>query len=112
MVDDPVRKYLNSKIELDKVEQKVQNMAKMIAEVGDALKRDPWSFMVSNVDVGFPPEVAMSRSPSLNANDWLTARQIAELLAAMHRARHDAVNAWMSLEKTDRENLSPPKGAG
>ena len=111
MAEDSVRKYLDAKAELDRAKQKVSDIAKLIAEVGDALKRDPWSLMVSNVDVGFPPEVAMGGSRSLNADNWPTARQIAELLSTMHKARHGAVNAWASLSKSDRENLTPPEGA-
>lgn len=112
MSEDPVRKYLDAKAELDKAEQRVQNMARKIAEAGDALRRDPWSFMVSNVDVGFPPEVAMSSAAhSLNAREWLTAKQIAEELSAMHKAQHEAVNLWTALSNADRQNLTPPKGA-
>jgi len=111
MAEDPVRNYLDAKAELDKTKQKVSDITKLIAEVGEALKRDPWSLMISNVDVGFPPEVAMGESRSLNANNWPTARQIAELLSAMHKARHGAVNAWASLSGPDRENLTPPEGA-
>lgn len=111
MAEDSVRKYLDAKAELDRAKQKVNDITKLIAEVGDALKRDPWSLMVSNVDVGFPPEVAMGGSRSLNANNWPTARQIAELLSAMHKARHGAVSTWASLSKSDRENLTPPEGA-
>ena len=77
----------------------LNDITKIITEEGDALKRDPWSLMVSNVDVGFPPEVAMGGARSLNANNWPTARQIAELLSAMHKTRHGAINAWASLSK-------------
>ncbi len=111
MAEDPIRKYLDAKIKLDKAKQKVNDMTKLIVEVGNALNRNPWSFMVSNVDVGFPPEVAMGGSRSLNANNWPTAKNIAELLSAMHDARHEAVNAWASLSQSDRSNLTPPEGA-
>lgn len=111
MAGDSVRKYLDAKADLDRAKQEINDITKLIAEVGDALKRDPWSLMVSNVDVGFPPEVAMGGSYILDANRWPTVRQLAELLSAMHNARHGAVSAWASLSKSDRENVTPPEGA-
>ena len=111
MEEDSIRKYLDTKAELDRTKQRVKDMAKLIVDVGNVLNRDPWSLMVSNVDVRFPPEVAMGGSRSLNANNWPTAKQIAELLSAMHKVRNDVVNAWASLSKSDRDNLTPPEGA-
>jgi hypothetical protein len=87
-------------------------MRTIIAEVGQALLR-PYELMVSNVQSGgFPAEVAMGEGiPSLNAQKWPTAQQIAEALSDLHKKRHEAGNAWGALSEADRKLVKflPPK---
>lgn len=111
MSEDPIRKYLDAKAELDTALSKVRKLAAIIEPIGSALKRgDPWHVMVSNIDVGFPPEVALvSNMPTLNANEWPSAKQIAEAWAAMHEVQHKVSNLWASVRDKDRKNLSPPE---
>jgi len=109
MSEDPIRKYLDAKAQMDKAFTHVRNLTSNIVAVGQALQ-DPLHFMVSNVDVGFPAEVAMGGAKfTLNADKWLSAKQIAEDLASLHRARHQAISLWGSLSQTDKENLASPE---
>ena len=109
MSEDPIRKYLDAKKELDTALENVEKMQSLIASVANNLRK-PYSFMVSNVDVGFPPEVALVRgTPSLNANDWPSAKQIAETLASLHQKHRQVINLWIALPKADQKNLVPPE---
>jgi len=112
MTDDPIRKYSTANDELDKALAKIQQMRNIIAEVGQALLR-PYELIVSNVKSGgFPAEVVMgSGIPSLNAQQWPTAEQIAEVLADLHKKRHEAENTWGALSEADRKLVKslPPK---
>jgi len=110
MSEDPVRKYLDGKAKLDKALSEVQNLASIVESTGKALKHNPGHLMVSNIDVGFPPEVALvSSSYMLDAHKWPTAKQIAEKLVAMHQAQHEVSILWASISDKDRKNLSPPR---
>ena len=107
MAEDPIRKYIDAKRELDSLTEKVKKLQRFIEDVGNAL-RNPFRFMVSNVSVGFPPEVAMAGGiPTLNASEWPTAQQIAELLSSLHKAYHNALNAFMGIPEPDRKNVAP-----
>ncbi|MBA7648732.1 hypothetical protein ES703_56520 [subsurface metagenome] len=107
MSEDPIRKYIDAKRELDSLLSKVEKLQRFMEDVGNAL-RNPFRFMVSDVNVGFPPEVAMARGiPSLNAKEWPNAQQIAELLASLHKAHHNALTAFMSIPEPDRKNVAP-----
>ena len=109
MSEDPVRKYLDGKTKLDGALSEVEKLASIVEPIGNALRRDPWHLMVSNVSVGFPPEVSLVAGiPTLDAGKWPSPKQIAEALAAMHQARHEVRNLWASVPVKDRENLTPP----
>jgi len=110
MSEDPVRKYLDGKAKLDKALSEVQKLASVVEPIGSALRRDPWHLIVSNIDVGFPAEVSLvSGIPTLNAQQWPNAKQIAETLAAMHHAQHEVSNLWATVPTKDKGNLTPPK---
>jgi len=106
MSEDPVRKYIETKAELDSLLEKVERLQKLIDNVSNAL-RDPFRFMVSNVNVGFPPEIAMGRVPTLNAQDWPSAQQIAEFLSSLHRVYKNARIAYFAIPERDRCNVVP-----
>jgi len=109
MSEDPVRKYLDGRARLEQALSKVNELASVVGPVGNALESDPLHLIVSNIDVGFPPEVAFSyRTPTLDAHKWPSAKQIAETLAAMHKAIHEVSNLWASVSVKDRANLTPP----
>lgn len=109
MSEDPIRKYSDATKELNIATSRVQALGAIIGDVGKALNNKPYELMVSNVGVKFPIEVAMARGiPSLNADNWTTAKQIAEALATLHEKRKRVNDIWSSLSPTDKELVSPP----
>ncbi len=109
MSEDPIRKYSDALSELSKAELKVQSIASIIRVTAKAMNTNPYQMTVSNVDVGFPPEVAVARGiPHLNADNWPSAKQIAEALSSLHQKRHGVDNLWHSLSDEDKEIVSPP----
>ena len=46
--------------------------------------------------------------PHLNADNWPSAKQIAEALSSLHQKRHGVDNLWHSLSDEDKEIVSPP----
>ena len=111
MSEDTIRKYLDAKKELDKTFSKVKALNSVITHVAEGLN-EPFKFMVSNInikDVGFPPEVAMARGiPTLNADEWPSAEDIAKTLSELHKKYHQVMNLWHSLPRPDQSNLTPP----
>jgi len=109
MSEDPIRKYSDAIGELNKATAQVLAIASIIRDVAHAINTNPYQLMVSNVDIGFPPEVAMARGiPSLNADNWPSAKQIAEALSNLHQKRHEVDNLWHSLSDADKNIVSPP----
>jgi len=109
MVEDPIRQYSKVTEELNSATSKVQELSSFILGIGSLLTRNPYEFMVANVElkVGFPAEVSMvSGIPHLNANKWPTAEQIAETLVDLHQKRKAVRDTWHSLSKADRDIVS------
>ena len=109
MAEDPIRKYSDAIAELNSAYLKVRSLGEIIADVGHTLNNKPYELMVSNVKVGFPPEVAFREGiPSLNADNWPSAQDIAQALSDLHKARHQVDNLWHSLSASDKQIVSPP----
>ncbi len=104
---DSARQYLDAKAKLDSAEKAVTNLISYLDQVVNALRKDRWSFSVSNVNVSLPDE-AVASGYSLNGDEWPSAQQIAETLAALHQARKKATSAWAILSPADQSNLPPP----
>ncbi len=104
MPQDPIRSYLNAKAKFDTENQKIQNLRKQIAYVAEKLN-DPIKFSVSNSGVNFPSEVLNGHFPELKAEDWPSAKQIAESLISLDKAYSEAESAWSNLCAEDRVNL-------
>jgi hypothetical protein len=65
--------------------------------------------IVSNIDAGFPMELALSRStPSIDAAQWPTARQIGIDMAAYHATKSAARQAHSQIPEAQRAVVLPP----
>jgi hypothetical protein len=65
--------------------------------------------MVSNVQTGFPMEIALGRNtPSINAREWPTADAIAESLAGYHRAKSELQRAYDAIPESQRDIVRRP----
>lgn len=105
MSEDPIRKYSDAIAELNSAYSKVRKLGEIIADVAHALNAKPYELMVENVK----PEVAFGGGiPSLNADNWPSAQDIARALAILHKARYEVDNLWHSLSKSDKQIVSPP----
>jgi hypothetical protein len=104
MSRDPIGNYKYAKEQLDEAYVKVARIRRTITEVSQMLLH-PYEFMVSGTDVKFPPEVGLVRTPTLFANDWPSASQIAQSLVALHQRYRIAQNAWGNLSLADRAQV-------
>jgi len=65
--------------------------------------------MVSNIDAGFPVELALSSStPSIDAAQWPTARQIGTDMANYHATKAAAKQAHARIPESQRSVVVPP----
>ena len=110
MPEDPIRKYSDANKEFTEAFARVQQLGAIISDVGRYLNSRPYRMMVSNTTgVGFPAEVARGGAEyTLNADNWPTARAIAEALADLHDKAKQAENAHTALSSTDKSLVSPP----
>ncbi len=109
MSEDPVRKYLDAKRELDTVYAQIQRLQQVVGEVHSGLHR-PFTFVVTNAGVNFPREAESAKLAALDANDWPSAREIAEVMAALYQTYKNVETYWKAIPEADRRNITPPPG--
>ncbi|MBA7685662.1 hypothetical protein ES703_94087 [subsurface metagenome] len=108
--EHPMHKYSAAVDELSRARTKVGQMQEFIGSVSAALLK-PYEFMVSNVNVGFPPEVSLVGGiPTLDAQKWPSAQQIAEAIANLHQKYQQVQNTYHALSPADKNIVAaPPK---
>jgi len=72
-MSDPIRTYLDSVTNLDRVAATAKMQIAMVAQVAQALQRDPLHFMFSNTNIGMP-EMPWADQRSTEANGLLLNR--------------------------------------
>ena len=103
-----IQSYSTAIDELQQIRTKIQQMQKIINEVSCSLL-NPYEFTVSNVNAEFPPESApVQDTPSLNANEWPSAQQIAEAVVNLHHRYLQAQNAYNALSEKEKEIVGFP----
>jgi len=71
--------------------------------------RDWKKTMISNVSAGFPAEVALNRfAPSIDANEWVSAQDLAMALSDYHKAKTAMHNAYNAIPAGQRDVIVPP----
>jgi hypothetical protein len=108
---DPIRTYLDSVNNLERVAADAKRMISVVVGVASALQQNPLRVMFSNAAIGMPMDVAFGRSATANARDWPTADQIQQALAQWHHARAQVSQAWNTVPPNDRNSLRPPPTA-
>ncbi len=107
MADDPIRTYLESRAAFDKARAGAETGVNTVKAIAKAL--DHWdNLMFSNVNVGFPMEIAMGRVPSINASEWPSVERLAQAVADYHSARSVMRNAWHRVPTDMQSGLQPP----
>jgi hypothetical protein len=104
MSTNSIQDYQESLRKLEAARNKVERFVVEIKNGANSLLA--WDqVVISNVQVGFPPEAQVH---SINADNWPTAQQLAEALSEWHKANHAVQNAWQAIPKADRTGLQPP----
>jgi hypothetical protein len=101
MSPDPIANYKDAKEQLDEANAKVIRLRRIVTEVSQFLQH-PYEFMISGTDVNFPSELGLVRTPTLSADEWPSAKQMAQSLVALHQKYRIAQNAWSNLSQSDR----------
>lgn len=104
MAQDPVRDYKIAKEQLDEAYTKMARLRRIITEASQNLQH-PYEFMVSGTDVKFPSDVGLVRTPTLDATDWPSGKQIAQSLVNLHQTYRLAQNAWLNLSQAERAQV-------
>ena len=107
MAEDPIRKYSDAIGELNKAREQVRKLGEIVNTMLVGL-RQPYEFMISDVSIGFPTEVTMSRDAiRLSGKAWPQIQQVAEVLVNLHNKRRAVEQIWHSLSDTDKGIVSP-----
>jgi hypothetical protein len=102
----PIRTYLDSVQNLDRVAAIAKGHIVTVSQVATALQRNPLAFMFSNTNIGMPAN-AMG-GPTADGNKWPTAEQMQTALSQWHHARLTVSQAWNAVPQADRKNLMEP----
>ncbi len=106
--EHPLSRYSKANDELYKSIKDMQKVSSLISEVGRELTNNPYKFCVSNCNVGLPMEVTFTHCPTLDANEWPTAKKIAESIADLWSKKKAVENAWYTLSDADRKLVKKP----
>jgi hypothetical protein len=103
--------YLDAKHEFQQIDSEVKAIGKAIAEVGNALVKQPERFIFSNTGIGLPGEVALNpQTPSADGRMWLSANDIQQKLSQLHQARQKMMATWNAVPQERRSGIVSPGG--
>ena len=109
MATDLIGAYQDALKSLTNARGEAERVANIIVDAG--VKLHKWEVvMISNGQRGFPPEIALPGSGSINRSTWPTADQLENALADYHQALHSAQNAWSAIPSESRIGLQEPTG--
>jgi hypothetical protein len=105
---DPIQAYQQAARELKTATAQAERLAKVVTQGASALRI--WkTAMVSDVQVGFPAEIALNpRTLAINPADWPTAQAIAESLGGFHRAKFALQAAYNAIPGSQKDIVQPP----
>jgi len=103
-----IEQYQTAKAEFERATKRCEQIAALVEQAALALKN--WKrAMVSNASVGFPAEIALSNNTrSIDANQWISAGEIASALSMYHEAKAAMHNAYSAIPAAQREVIVPP----
>ena len=106
MSTDPIATYQEALRNLDVATRQAERIVGVVTAAGSKLC-DWKQVSMSNIDLGFPPEVTLS-GHSINAREWPTAQELGEALANWHQAHQAVERAWRMIPSDRRMGLQPP----
>jgi len=105
MSEDPIRKYSDATTGLYAAYTIVRALGEITADVSRYLNNKPFRLKISNADVGLTP---FEEQYALNADNWPSARQIAEAVVSLHEKAKLVENVYASLSPTDKTLVKAP----
>lgn len=104
MATDLIQAYQEA---LKQLETSTSQVERYVVEIlNGASKLRHWeSVVISNSGIGFPIE---AHGESIDANNWPSAQQLAEVLSEWHKVYHAVNNAWNAIPKDRRVGIQPP----
>lgn len=106
-MSDPIRGYLDSVANLERVANNAKSMTKIVIHVAAALQQNPLGVMFSNVQTGMPMSVGTDHATA-DGSKWPTAEQMQQALAQWHHAKLQVSQAWNAVPMSDRAHLKSP----
>ena len=106
---NPIEKYQQAVNELKASIAHAEQLVKVMSTAATILSG--WKrAMISDVQGGFPPEIALARDrPSISGREWPTAQQLADALQRYHKARSELQNAWNAIPESQRDVVQRPE---
>jgi hypothetical protein len=99
-----IEAYLRARKNFEQVVSEIDDLAFWIVEVGSLLRDDPSDIAFDNTGISLNVKV----SRTIDANDWKSGRDIQELLASYHAAKHAMNVGWKNVPAEFREAIQPP----
>jgi len=106
MATEKLQEYIDSVEQLQQAYSRVKTLSEPIGETYRYLSLYPYKVTVSNVKTSFA--VTPDREYTLNANDWPTAQQLAEVLSDYISKRERTKTLYATLTVAQRETVKPP----
>ncbi|WP_439605477.1 hypothetical protein [Shinella sp.] len=104
-----IEAYLDARDAFAQAKARVDEYARELSIISDALRNKPNKIIVSNVSLGLPMEASMSRdSLSIDGSGWKTAEQFQQMLSDFHDAKSKMQNAWSTIPESRRAGLQQP----
>jgi len=105
MAIDPITEYQTATENFERARNKAEQMVRAITDAANTLRN--WQAVtVSNVNISFPAGLVAARS--INAKEWPTAEQLAQVLSSYHSTLHEAGNAYRRVPENQRKVVQPP----
>jgi len=104
-----IEEYLKLYGEYKTLDRKLNDTASTLGNAAGLLRQRKCIF--SNCNVSGPPEMMMSSGPTIDANQWLTADQIQQLVVDIILLKKKLHSAWDKISSNERQGLQDPNSA-
>lgn len=105
----PIEQYQQAVAEVKAAIGEAERLVRIVSS-GAAALREWKRMMMSNVQGGFPMEIALSpHSPTINGSEWPTGQQLAVALQRYHQAKQTLQNAYSAIPDSQRSVVQAPE---
>jgi hypothetical protein len=104
-----VAAYLKARETFDNVQAEVDELAKVLSELGSAMASRPGQINFTNARTQLPVESVIAlRSKSFSTDDLKTGEQINQILLRWHSAKNALEDLWLDVPPSLRPSLIHP----